>query len=155
MPNWCFNKLIVDASTLEFDEFLRDTDSISFSDLVMPDTGNPDGDTREQMASQIRAWGTKWDLDEEDKRRVAEELREGCAYFETAWAPPLPVIDALAARFEGASFILFYFEPGNTLAGIYYAEGKSNINRVMLDEADIRTIGEEHFDWDYGGDEYA
>lgn len=60
-------------------------------------------------------WGTKWNV------------REGAQWsavpgavsvtFETAWAPPLPVLERLGERFPGAEIELEYEEPGMNFAG--------------------------------------
>jgi hypothetical protein len=60
------------------------------------------------------AWGTKWNAYE-----VARRDYDGwvCVTFQTAWAPPRPVIVALATRFPTVTFQLEYFEHGMSFAG--------------------------------------
>ena len=66
----------------------------------------------------IDAWGTKWDLDEPDQLRVADELLDtGITYFDTAWSPPIAAVEKLSAMFPDDSFGLTYCEPGNSFAG--------------------------------------
>ena len=64
------------------------------------------------------AWGTKWDLDENQRREVASQLIEtGAAYFDTAWSPPMQAIEALSRQFPEVSFKLDYCELGMFFAG--------------------------------------
>jgi len=68
-------------------------------------------------------WGTKWNADEvriEDKK-----LGEVTIHFNTAWAPPNPVIKELSFFFPSIKFILFYYECGQMFHGrATYIEGK-------------------------------
>ena len=50
----------------------------------------------------IAMWGTKWNA--YDQKRLTENV----VYFETAWSAPMPVIRALAKKYEGLNFKLEY-----------------------------------------------
>jgi hypothetical protein len=56
-------------------------------------------------------WGTKWDLWEDNCTRQ-EGVRSLHFYFDTAWSPPIPVIEALAKKFPKLKFIHKYWERG-------------------------------------------
>ena len=65
---------------------------------------------------QCDNWGTKWNsydcsLDEDEERLEY--------VFDTAWAPPTPVIDALREQYPDLGISAFYDEPGMEIAGYY------------------------------------
>lgn len=62
-----------------------------------------------------KTWGTKWDaiepcIDQQDKYSTVIRFR-------TAWAPPIPVMDALAQKFPKYKFTLEYYERGMQFCG--------------------------------------
>lgn len=58
-------------------------------------------------------WGTKWNA-----YAVARRDYGGvCITFQTAWAPPIPVIRALSAQFPTCRLSLEYFECGMEFCG--------------------------------------
>jgi hypothetical protein len=65
-------------------------------------------------------WGTKWNAYNQEK------LSPTAIYFETAWAAPEPVMDALAAKFPDVPFTLEYADEGvgRNAGVIRYAEGR-------------------------------
>ena len=61
-------------------------------------------------------WGTKWDC--YDLTIDEDELPNGfTASFNTAWAPPEAVADAIKEQFDDLSMSWFYDEPGCEIAG--------------------------------------
>jgi hypothetical protein len=76
-------------------------------------------DSWRSVDTYTNAWGTKWDLTESEQRQVATELLEtGSSFFDTAWSPPIPAIEALSRQFPEVSFQLDYCELGMFFAGI-------------------------------------
>ena len=67
-------------------------------------------------------WGTKWNTDSED---MSADIDNDMAryYFNTAWAPPFPVIQKASSLFPQLHFTLTYDEPG---AGLYGSEEYQN-----------------------------
>ncbi len=65
-------------------------------------------------------WGTKWNA------YAQKQVSPTVIYFETAWAAPEPVMDALAAKFPDVPFTLEYADEGiEENAGVLrYARGK-------------------------------
>ena len=69
-------------------------------------------------------WGTKWNAyDIEVESHTVSEL---IINFHTAWKPPLPIIDLLAAMFPNIESMTFeYYESGMSFCGsIRYSKGK-------------------------------
>jgi len=102
----------------------------------------------EVILLQIAAWGTKWDLDEDEQRQVADDLLEtGIAYFDTAWSPPLVVLEVLSGKFPDDTFDLTYCEPGNYFAGT--ATFKAGISHdAPADDGEVARIACEVFCYD-------
>ncbi len=67
---------------------------------------------------RIEQWGTKWNI-REDTLSVKEEgddqdpfLRKLTLTFDTAWAPPTGIIEALGRKFTDLKFELYACDPG-------------------------------------------
>lgn len=76
-------------------------------------------------------WGTKWSAYDQEKRSLTS------IYFETAWSPPVPVMDALAARFPDLRFMLEYADEdiGSNAGVIRYAKGRKGVGTLGGAEA--------------------
>jgi hypothetical protein len=97
-----------DRCATEFRAWLKDGFSFQRMKPVIP----------ADSSTQCPAWGTKWDLDDNEQHEVASELLEiGAAFFDTAWSPPIQAIEALSRKFPEVSFQLDYCELGNIFAG--------------------------------------
>ena len=119
MPNWCENQIKISNSTPAFEDFLKDEGGFSFERMVKPNRPESDENGWGTVSAQADAWGTKWDLDENDAKEVADTLlRCGMASFDTAWSPPLEAIRALSAMFPEVQFSLAYHEQGCAFYGI-------------------------------------
>jgi hypothetical protein len=143
MPNWCENKLTIENCSSELREYLAN-DGLSFEKIKPTPPEMMDGDNWLSWYQwRIDHWGTKWDLDEEEQRYVADCLiAEDCAYtarFSTAWSPPLEAINALSRIFPKDNFILKYFE-----AGVGFA-GSSHINNGVIVDNEITEVDIEKF----------
>ena len=74
MPNRCQNQLTVTGATPEFRAWLE-KEGFSFEKMNPP--RKPRKSTRSNrpiLDSHCNAWGTKWDLDDKEQRKVANEL---------------------------------------------------------------------------------
>jgi hypothetical protein len=111
MPNWCNCQLIVTNSTPKLEAFLKGH-GLSFEAIVKPNRPENDENNFGAVDAQQSAWGTKWDLDENDAKETADCLLNGGACsFDTAWSPPSEAIRVLS-EITGASFELTFYEPG-------------------------------------------
>ena len=144
MPNWCNNQLTVSDATPELRAYLKDH-GFSFEKIhPLPEPVASSNDPR-VIQLQIDAWGTKWDLDENDQWWVANELIEtGIAYFDTPWSPPIAALEKLSAMFPGVSFGLTYCEPGNNFAGTATFNAGSS-HEVPAGDGEVTRIASEVF----------
>jgi hypothetical protein len=140
MPNWCFNELIIKGNKPVIDRlknqvgkptriphtdlmtkeqtFAEDKNPIfSFWNIVKPTNlaayaavsdissmSDPDN----WYGWNNRNWGTKWDACQVDIK--LEDDESITYYFETAWAPPYPVIEKLSEQYPQLEMQLHYNE---------------------------------------------
>jgi hypothetical protein len=105
-------------------------------------------DYKDWYEFHLGEWGCKWDIDDPQVTEVTD--KEIQLDFDTAWSPPISIIDKLEERFPDASFSLMYFEPGCCFAGEYgggaefqYSDGEEGYNE----------FASENFGWDVDDDE--
>ena len=120
MPNHCQNKLTLQNGgdilnvlnpylTEATDDFYR----FDFQKIIPMDEKLLEGE--EWYGWRVGNWGTKWDGYD---GRISDD---GSAFtFDTAWAPPLPIIKKLA-EITGQTFIIEYIEYGMFFCGKYTA----------------------------------
>ena len=120
MPNHCRNQL-----TLESGEdilnvlnpyLIEATDNnyeLDFQSIIPMDDKLLEGE--DWYNWRVSNWGTKWNGYD---GRISED---GSTFtFDTAWAPPLPIIEKLA-KLTGQNFVLQYIEEGMFFCGQYTA----------------------------------
>lgn len=135
MPNWCRNKLTVETSDDEgasqLAEFLDTAKAqgtvLSLEALIpTPKELIPDRDARPAAQNEAvftmpgwwtwrcENWGTKWDVE-------AELVERGACLavieFDSAWGPPVPLLETVSRRFPRLQFTLEYDEPFGDFSG--------------------------------------
>ena len=143
MPNWCSNHITVRGTNSA--EIQRLADAFKrgeFCDAVIPvpeilknpETTTSYGDPVKQAeADAVREaarkatgyhswydfctsnWGTKWDVGDEHSIELDEDGLGFNAPFDSAWAPPMGVVEALVE--QGLEVTLYYYEPGMGFVG--------------------------------------
>lgn len=141
MPNWCSNHITVRGTNqAEIDRLATAFATGGFCNAVIPcppeltDTvAGSFGDTAEQAALeaktaaniekygygnwydfQVANWGTKWDVEGDAIERDEDGLGFSGS-FESAWAPPIRIAEALVE--QGFEVTLYYYEPGMAFVG--------------------------------------
>lgn len=76
----------------------------------------------------IEHWGTKWGFYEIELECADFEEGEIRYTFQTAWSPPIPVIQAMSKRFPSLSFALDYFEGGMGFMGSFMYENGQEVD---------------------------
>lgn len=152
MPNWCSNVLIIQGEAEEVQQLLDavEDNGTAFSldkVITMPDAlrgeSAPERD-EDKASTNLKLygakdwydwsnlnWGTKWNV----QAKITEDTGHGVLLnksrcvrieFESAWAPPMPVYEVLAARWPNTNIYVAYDEPGADFAGyVMYAKGKA------------------------------
>jgi hypothetical protein len=151
MPNWCANKLTISEITPELEAFLKDEQGFSFERIAKPNRPESDNAGWDTVSAQVDAWGTKWDLGENEAKEVTEFLLEhNSANFDTAWSPPINAIEALSKMFPEIGFTLAYYEPGMSFYGIteFYDGMTSDDCRNIGDKAEYAAFLVEEFGYE-------
>lgn len=143
MPNWCSNHITVRSTNQAKIQRLADAfDRGEFCDAVIPVpedlkiTAGFLGDGEEQRKLEeatarnvekygygnwydfcVNQWGTKWDFGEPGVGEVSDDGLEFSAPFDSAWAPPMGIAEALVQ--QGFNVVLYYYEPGMAFVGKY------------------------------------
>ena len=144
MPNWCSNYISVRGTNSAEIKRLADAfDAGEFCDAVIPvpqelkDTmAGSYGDEAKQAALEaqtrsnvekygagnwydfcVNHWGTKWDVNIAQECERDEDGLSFSGSFDTAWSPPMGIVEKLAA--EGYEVTLYYYESGMGFVGKY------------------------------------
>lgn len=130
MPNWCDNWVTVisdDEKLLdEIEGLLADDDGRLFAFhrlLPVPVEVESDPDGMVGYHWRVDNWGTKWDTSSEAHfERTPGRL---FYWFQTAWAPPSPVVEVLSERFPTVKVGHAWDEAGCDFGGYVILEGGS------------------------------
>jgi hypothetical protein len=153
MPNWCSNTVIIQGEPEEVKQLLESVEEAgsAFSldkVIAMPEAlrGKSSPERDEDVASTNMKlygakdwydwsnlnWGTKWNVDAKitydngNNNPLINSKRTVRIEFDSAWAPPLPVYEVLAARWPNTNIYVSYDEPGADFAGyVMYTKGKA------------------------------
>ena len=151
MPNWCQNQLTVTGATPEFRAWLKHGFSFQRMKAVsLPKTRHETADDSWRRSEACHAaWGTKWDVDDNAQRPIADELLEtGSASFDTAWSPPLKTIAALSRKFPKVYFQLHYCELGMCFAGTARFHGGACHTESCQDHAGVMRMARDIFGYE-------
>lgn len=146
MPNWCECSLTIKGEGKELKKFKafakEDKRALSFNKFIpYPEHFRKQDEQAEEIVKKIkkgklsasarikngytaggyewcvRSWGTKWDLGND--LYVELDDKSLIYQFDTAWAPPIPVVCAMSLKFPLLIFVLKYDEPGMQFKGKY------------------------------------
>lgn len=140
MPNWCSNTITITGEKENIRTILKKIGEIPTNDkdkLFETLIGNdPDIDKIGWYESNLKRFGTKWDVSVED---CNGEFNEDQIVLNpsTAWSPPVPFCITLAKEY-GVQVEIKYFEPGCDFAG----------RNLINEEGDV--IEEEDYDYNEG-----
>jgi len=140
MPNWCDNRVEIYGDnpdqikevkkTLAGKETCFDFNNIVPMPKELKETTAPNPEPDSFEAKRLRKqhghdnwydwccdnWGTKWNSSD----ATLSEDGDGLEYeFQTAWGPPIKVIEAIREQYPDLSVTAFYDEPGMEIAGYY------------------------------------
>jgi hypothetical protein len=144
MPNWCSNTLTITTETSkQFTKLIQgitnDSEQPFDFNRIVPtpqellDCDSPNKKNPQEMIDKygysdwydfrVAKWGTKWNACDVEMR--LEDETEVSISFNTAWSPPLEVIEAIANKYPFADITLSYYEEGMGIQGeIKVSKGK-------------------------------
>jgi hypothetical protein len=161
MPNWCSNgvtithtdprKISALADAMKEGRFLNHIIPVPV-DLTAEGSashGGPDAERYDEIRAEnlekhgyanwydfcVDRWGTKWDVDCDGVIEVSEDGLTVNASFDSAWAPPCGVYEAMTE--DGYEVEAYFYEPGMCFVGKWdngiddcYEYGNCNSNTV-------------------------
>lgn len=140
MPNWVSNEITITGDKSKIKEILEkigtipvDSKHTLFETLIGKD---PDFDKIGWHESNLKNFGTKWDVAPEDSNIEFSEDKITMTPA-TAWSPPVPFCITLAKEY-GVTVEITYSEPGCDFAG----------RNLINEEGDV--IEEEDYDYNEG-----
>jgi len=160
MPNWCNNELRIQGSPKELSKLIKKVqitkseatdnhdESLLSCHRIIP---QPTFVNDEWYEWRVSNWGTKWDLS--DVRFDGDvEDKEVSYYFESAWSPIVPVVEALAKEHKKLSFTYSFYETGSD----YWGEVEYKKGEVVSEEGgDLDSAGCERLEYLMGGHHYC
>jgi hypothetical protein len=122
MPNWCENRVYIEAPPEDIQAILmavRSSDENGLLNYLCPEPEH-DKDIEGEMPSwyswRVNNWGTKWEVSAEI---VSHSVADGWVNlaFDSAWSPPLNALYHWEASGENRSFNIRYIEWGMAFCG--------------------------------------
>jgi len=158
MPNWCNNSLSIEVKTPE--QLVKVIQAITnnseqpfdFNRIVpipeeLANTSSPNKVNADEMEQKygykdwydwrVVHWGTKWNAS--DVELDFDSPRQLKVRFNTAWSPPMPIIEKIAEMFPFASISLDWEEEGGYYGNTEYEEGVMTTNFEGEMDCDYRT----------------
>jgi len=150
MPNWCNNILTVSEPSAELVKYLQE-EGFSFDKIKPMPPELKEGDGWYDWA--VENWGTKWDLDENPFLFDSISENEISFWFDTAWSPPMGVIEALSEKFYKDHFVLQYLEMGMGFCGEASFSDGSVVDNQSSEEKEVAKFAKEIFGYEDQEDE--
>jgi hypothetical protein len=119
VPNWCENELTIRGKGADkVVEFLKGSQgALDFNKVVRQvKKWWPFKKPNYWFDRRVIHWGTKWNVGEE-VRTVPMSRGAVKLCFDTAWAPPAPIVGRLSDLFQNNTFTLKYWEGGMGFRG--------------------------------------
>lgn len=159
MPNWCSNHITIRGGNCEqIQEIANAMREGRFLNSIIP---IPKEQENDWWNFCVNNWGTKWEVECHDVL-VEDEGMQVSTYFDSAWAPPTGVAEALYQR--GLEVTLYYHEGGMAFCGKwedgvddyheYDGETSDTVRAAIGDELDdFFAISENMEEWEEEDDE--
>ncbi len=121
---FCFHSIIPQPDEILDPEDPRRKAKMSSAEILERLSKKEEKGMPEWWNWRVNNWGTKWSVNGED---IGFEEKKGSMIysFDTAWAPPEPVIQKLSEMFPDANILLSFYEPGCIGRGsVTYKDGE-------------------------------
>ena len=146
MPNWCENRVYLEASPAEIEAIIMaiqsdDDDEKGLLNYLRPEP-EPGPEIEGEMPHwwnwRVANWGTKWEVSAEI---VSHSVIDGWINlaFDSAWSPPLEAFYAWEAQSpETRSFNIRYIEWGMAFCGEADSNGINETYSIPTTAADVK-----------------
>ena len=147
MPNWCMNTVSFFGSKSDVEELVALLDSVGIEEegcvfdfsRILPEpefSGEKQaGVMPDWYTWRVNTWGTKWNACSVEVINPIQDYQPSVnsdeisplsmiTYaFDTAWAPPVGVMEAIAELYPRVAIHHFYDEPGMDFSGLITSQG--------------------------------
>ena len=133
MPNWCENELTVSGNGIAVSAFLnavKGESELDFGKVIPEPEGIREG-RDPGLDWRNDHWGTKWNACDcvlIDDQRLTRG-RKVTIGFDTAWAPPTPVVEEIIRKYRMLTVTLRYWEGGMQYKGVLKGKGGEVLKR--------------------------
>jgi hypothetical protein len=158
MPNWCENRVYLEASPAEIEAIISAIQSDGDSGLLNHLRPQPEyeleavvtGELPRWYAWRIENWGTKWEVSAEV---VSHSVSDGWINlaFDSAWSPPLEAFYFWEAQSpETRNFNIRYVEWGSDTCGEADSRGINETYYIPATAADVKEMIPIDIDEEFG-----
>ena len=145
MPNWCENRVYIEASPAEIEAIIMaiqsDDDEKGLLHYLLPEPEHGpeiEGEMPNWYSWRVANWGTKWEVSAEV---ISHSVADGWINiaFDSAWSPPLEAFYAWeAADSESRNFNIRYIEWGMAFCGEADSRGINDNYSIPATAAEVR-----------------
>jgi hypothetical protein len=155
MPNWCENRVYIQAPPAEIEAIVAavqsDGDKLLLSYLHPEPEYGPEieGDMPHWWNWRIANWGTKWEVNAEI---ASHSVADGwiTLAFDSAWSPPIEAFYAWEESGKDRSFNIRYVEWGMAFCGEADSNGENVSFSIPTTVAEVESIIPTAIDEEFG-----
>ena len=156
MPNWCENRVYIEAPSEEIEAILLAVQSEGDDGLLNYLRPQPQFEKEsvnnqlpEWYSWRVENWGTKWEVSAEV---FSHSVADGWANiaFDSAWSPPLEALYYWESQGENRSFNIRYIEWGMAFCGEADSSGSNESFNIPLTVADVQQLIPVELDEEFG-----
>ena len=155
MPNWCENRVYIEASPAEIEAILTAVQSEGDKGLLSylrpePEYGPEiEGEMPNWWNWRVANWGTKWEVSAEVFSHSVADGWMNIA-FDSAWSPPLEALYHWEESGEGRSFNIRFIEWGMAFCGEADSSGYNESFSIPATVADVQQQIPSEIDEEFG-----
>lgn len=153
MPNWCDNDLFIYGSEEDLkkikEQVANEAGDFDFGKII-PEPTTPDyfkdnlsfEDMKEHPLNwyswRLDNWGTKWNASDSNIGQVGSGQLQ--VWFNTAWAPAVPVTLALSKQYPNVRIEHKYIEEGNDYCGVLELQNGEELDGTWEDKPSHKSL---------------
>jgi hypothetical protein len=137
MPNWCENRVYIEATANDIGAIIAAVNSGSLLNYLnpQPEYGpSISGCLPEWYTWRSMNWGTKWEVSAEI---ISNDVEWVNLAFDSAWSPPINALRSWESNGEGRRFNIRYIEWGSMFCGEADSDGTDDYFIIPDNSADV------------------
>jgi hypothetical protein len=156
MPNWCENRVYIEAPSEDIQAILMSVDNDGEKGLLnylRPEPEYPADDVKDAMPNwwtwRIENWGTKWEVQAEV---ISLDVEGGWINlaFESAWSPPIEAFYAWESSGKDRIFNIRFVEWGMMFCGEADSRGINESCEIPTTVAEVQLVIPTELDEEFG-----